>query len=144
MLNILDLSVPKHSMHGLLEVNVKVAWQFVAVHKGCTGETLSFTGFHTLSLARAMDEDKAVQAYLKGRKHLALFDDVNIGVMIEHKVGRKRALMGYIFGGANRKTYREICDEIRSGESAPVLSDRGMPSWFRAAQLETVMLEKMK
>ena len=69
-LNMLDLAGREHSMYGLLEVDVTVARQFIAEHKARTGETLSFTGFLTYCLARAVDEDKSVQAYLKGRKQL--------------------------------------------------------------------------
>jgi pyruvate/2-oxoglutarate dehydrogenase complex dihydrolipoamide acyltransferase (E2) component len=131
----LDLSEPKHSMYGLLEVDVTVARQFIAGHKARTGETLSFTAFLTLCLARAVDENKAVQGYLKGRKQLVLFDDVDVGVMIEHKVGEKRALMGHVIRRANRKRYREIHDEIRAVQSTPLPPNRGLPPWFRTALL---------
>ena len=33
-----------------------------------TGEQLSFTGYLIFCLARAVDEDKTVQAYLKGQQ----------------------------------------------------------------------------
>jgi pyruvate/2-oxoglutarate dehydrogenase complex dihydrolipoamide acyltransferase (E2) component len=135
MLNMLDLSGPTHCMYGLLEVDVTVARQFIAQHKARTRETLSFTGFLTLCLARAVDEDKAVQAYLKGRKQLVLFDDVDVGLMIEGKIGEKRALMGHVIRGANRMTYREIHQEIRSVQSRPVPPNRGLPAWFRTAML---------
>ncbi len=135
MINMLELSEMKHSMYGLLEVDVTVARHFIAEHKARTGETLSFTGFLTLCLARAVDEDKTVQAYLKGRKQLVLFDDVDVGLMIEGKMGDKRALMGYVVRGANHKTYREIHQEIRSVQSKPVPPNRGMPNWFRSAML---------
>jgi pyruvate/2-oxoglutarate dehydrogenase complex dihydrolipoamide acyltransferase (E2) component len=92
IINMLDLSAPKHCMYGLLEVDVTVARQFIAEHKARTGETLSFTGFLTLCLACAVDKDKAVQAYLKGRKQLVLFDDVDVGLMVERKIGEKSAL----------------------------------------------------
>ncbi|MCE3276245.1 MAG: hypothetical protein K0R13_2100, partial [Propionibacteriaceae bacterium] len=36
-----------------------------------------FTSYRAFCLARAVDEDKSVQAYLKGRKHLVIFDDVD-------------------------------------------------------------------
>lgn len=85
MINMLDLRGPKQSMYGLLEVDVTVARQFIAEHKARTGETLSFTGYLTFCMARAVDEDKAVQAYLKGRKQLVLFDDVDVGLMVERK-----------------------------------------------------------
>ncbi len=135
MLNMLDLSEPKHSMYGLLEVDVTVARQFIAEHRARTGEGLSFTGFLTFCLGRAVDEHREVQAYLKGLKQLILFDDVDVGMMVEGTIGDKRALMGHVIRGANRKTYRQIHDEIRSVQSTPVPPNRGLPSWFRTAML---------
>lgn len=135
MINMLDLSEPAHNMYGLLEVDVTIARQFIEKHIALTGETLSFTAFLTLCLACAVDEHKEVQAYLKGRKQLILFDDVDVGMMIEGKIGDKRALMGHVIRGANRKTYRQIHDEIRSVQSMPVPQNRGLPSWFRTAML---------
>jgi len=118
-INTLDLSCPQHSMYGLLEVDVTLARRFIADHQARTGETLSFTGFLVYCLARAVDEDKAVQGYLKGRKQLVLFDDVDVGLMVEHKDGDKRALMGHVIRRANHKTFHEIHDEIRAVQSAP-------------------------
>lgn len=135
MLSMLNLAGPKHSMYGLLEVDVTAARQLIAEHKERTGETLSFTGFLSLCLARAVDENKEVQAYLKGSKQLVLFEDVDVGVMVEHKAGDKRALMGHVIRGANRKTYREIHDEIRAVQTAPLPPNRGLPTWFRTAML---------
>lgn len=134
-LNTLDLSWTPHAIYGLLEVDVTVARQFIAEHKARTGETLSFTGYLTFCLARAVDEDKAVQAYLKNRKQFVIFDDVDVGLMVEGKIGEKKALMGHVIRGANHKTYREIHQEIRQVQSEPVPPGRGMPSWFRSAML---------
>jgi len=133
--NTLDLSWPAHTIYGLLEVDVTVVRKYIAEHKARTGETLSFAGFLTFCLARAVDEDKTIQAYRKGSKQLVLFDDVNVGLMVERNVGEKRALMGHIIQAANRKTYREIHDEIRMVQSEPVPPGRGMASWFRSAML---------
>ncbi len=133
--NTLELSWPAHSMFGLLEVDVTLPRKLINEHKAQTGETLSFAGFLTFCLARAVDEDKTVQAARKGDGQLVLFDDVNVGMMIEQKVGEKRALMGHVIRQANRKTYREIHDEIRAVQSTPVPPGRGMPSWFRSLML---------
>ena len=133
--NTLDLSWPAHTMYGLLEVDVTVARKLIAEHEARTGETLSFAGFLTFCLARAVDEDKTIQAYRKGDRQLILFDDVNVGLMVERKLGEKRALMGHVVQAANRKTYREIHDEIRRVQSEPVPPGRGMASWFRSAML---------
>jgi len=141
--NALDLSGPTHWMTGLLEVDVTLARQFIAEHKARTGEALSFTGFLVYCLARAVDENREVQAYLKGRKQIVIFDDVNVGVMVEHKDGEKTALMGHIVQSANRKSYREIHQEIRKVQSEPVPASRGMPIWFRRAMLLPWPLSKL-
>jgi hypothetical protein len=129
------LNARKHFMYGLLEVDVTVARKFIEGYRAQTGELLSFTGYLTFCLARAVDEDKAVQAYLKGRKQLVVFEDVDVGLMVERKIGEKRVLMGHVIRGANHKTYREIHQEIRSVQSKPVPPNGGMPSWFRSALL---------
>lgn len=134
-LNMLHLSGPTYNIYGLLEVDVTVARRFIAEHKARTGETLSFTGFLVYCLARAVDENKGVQAYLKGRKQFVLFDDVNVGMMIERKIGEKRPMMGHVIRGANHKTYLEIHQEIRAAQSTPVPPSRGAATWFYSAML---------
>lgn len=134
-LNTLDMSWPRHCVYGLLEVDVTVPRRTIAEHRARTGESLSFTGYLTCCLARAVDEDKSVQAYLQGRRRLVIFDDVDIGLMVERQLGDKRALMGHVIHGANRKTFWEIHDEIRRVQSEPVPPGRGMPGWYRSALL---------
>jgi pyruvate/2-oxoglutarate dehydrogenase complex dihydrolipoamide acyltransferase (E2) component len=141
--NALELSWPSHMMFGLLEVDVTVPRRYIAEHKARTGETLSFAGFLTCCLARAVDEDKSIQAHRKGDKHLVSFEDVNVGLMVERKVGEKSALMGHVVLAANRKTFREIHDEIRRVQSEPVPPGRGMTSWFRSLMLLPWPLSKL-
>ena len=129
------LNATKHFMYGLLEVDVTCARQFIADHKAQTGESLSFTGYLAFCLAKAVDEDKMVQAYRKGRTQLVVCDDVDVGLMVERKVADKSVLMGYVVRRANRKTYRDIHQEIRAAQTEPVPPRGGMPRWFRTALL---------
>jgi pyruvate/2-oxoglutarate dehydrogenase complex dihydrolipoamide acyltransferase (E2) component len=141
--NTLELSWPAHTIYGLIEVDVTVVRRFIADHKARTGETLSFAGYLTFCLARVVDEDKSIQAHRKGDKHLVLFDDVDVGLMVERKVGEKTALMGHVVRAANHKTYREIHEEIRKVQSEPVPPGRGMPNWFRSVMLLPWPLSKL-
>ena len=135
MANLLNLTWAKHCMYGLLEVDVTDAKQFIEAYKAQTGELLSFTGYLAFCLARAVDEDKAVQAYRKGSKQLVMFDDVNVGIMIERKIAEKRVLMGDVIWGANHKTYREIHQQIRSAQANLAPPSTKMVSRFRSAML---------
>jgi pyruvate/2-oxoglutarate dehydrogenase complex dihydrolipoamide acyltransferase (E2) component len=99
-------------IHGLLEVDVSRAHTFLREYKANTGEALSFTAFLMVCLAKAVEEHKAVQASRKGRKHLILFEEVDVLTYIE----RGTAPMPYIIRAANHKTVREIHQEIRAAQ----------------------------
>jgi pyruvate/2-oxoglutarate dehydrogenase complex dihydrolipoamide acyltransferase (E2) component len=130
-----ELKSGRHCMYALLEVDVTVIRQFIENYKTQTGEQLSFTGYLISCLARAVDENKAVQSYRKGSKQLIIFDDVDVGFMIELKKGEKRFLTGRVIRAANRKTFWEIHHEIRAVQASQVLSDADSVSWFRSAML---------
>jgi len=131
----LGLKADRHIMYALLEVDVTLARQFIEAYKAKTGEALSFTGYLIACLARAVDEDKTVQAYRKGSKQLVIFDDVDVGFMIELKSGEKRVLRGHVIRGANRKTFQQIHQEIREVQSNRVPVEAETASWFRSALL---------
>lgn len=133
-LNILDLPRPSLSMFGLLEVDVTIARKFIADHKARTSETLSFTGYLAYCLARAVDANKVVQSYRKGRKQIIMFDEVSVGLMVERQIGETREMTGYVVRDASHKSYLEIHQEIRTAQSTPV-SDKQMPGWFKSIML---------
>ena len=129
--NYLDLYWWKHSIYALLEVDVTDARQFIENHRVQTGEALSFTGYLAFCLARAVDEDKSVQAYPKGRKHLIIFDDVDVFLPVERELAATRAAIPYVIRRANHKSFVEIHREIRAFQTQPVQPGTGMPSAFR-------------
>ncbi len=106
----------KPMMHFLLEVDVTRARQYIREHKANTGETLSFTAFLIACVGKAVDENKAVQAYRKGKKHLVLFDEVDVETQIERDIAGEKQNITYIVRAANRKTFREIHHEIRAAQ----------------------------
>ena len=117
-------SVPhKSMMHGLIEVDVTRARAFLRDHKAKTREALSFTAFIIACVAKAVDENKAVRASRKGRKHLILFEDVDVYLPIEHDMAGQKQPIPSIIRAANRKTVREIHQEIRAAQVQGVTKD---------------------
>jgi pyruvate/2-oxoglutarate dehydrogenase complex dihydrolipoamide acyltransferase (E2) component len=106
----------KPMIHGWGEVDVTSARAFLQDQKAKTGESLSFTAFLIACLAKAVDENKAVQAFRKGSNHLILFADVDVLTYIERDVAGQKQIMPYIIRAANRKTVREIHHEIRAAQ----------------------------
>lgn len=115
----------RHLIHGLMELDVTTAREYLRTHKVQTGESLSFTGFLVSCWARAVETDKSVQAYRNWRNQLVIFDDVDVVILIETQLGG--VALPHILRAANRKTFRQIHDEIRSVQSDPSRSAQTGP-----------------
>jgi len=104
----------KSTIHGLLEVDVSQARRFIADHKAHTGETLSFTAWAITCLGKAVDMDRRVQAYRDWRNRLVIFDEVDVNTVFETEDEGEKVVVAYFVRAANKKTFRQIHDEIRS------------------------------
>ena len=110
----------KPMIHGLLEVDVTTAREFLRNHKAKIGESFSFTAFIITCVAQAVDENKSLHACRKGSKHLVLFDEVDVGTLVEREVAGQKQPIVSIIRAANKKTFREIHDEIRAAQAEKV------------------------
>jgi pyruvate/2-oxoglutarate dehydrogenase complex dihydrolipoamide acyltransferase (E2) component len=106
----------KPMMHGLIEVDVTKARGYVQDVKARTGESPSFTAFIIACLGRAVDEHRYLHALRKGNQHLVLFGDVDVLTWIEREIAGQPQVLPCIVRGANRKTFRDIHDEIRAAQ----------------------------
>ncbi len=126
VVEVLHLGEHKHIMHGLLEVDVTTARRFIRQYEARTGDQLSFTTFIIACLGKAVAEDKTVQALRLGRHKLIVFDDVDVGTMVERTtVEGEKVVRGYVFRAVDKKTYQEINREMQEVQSRP--ADEVMP-----------------
>lgn len=110
------LGAKRHVIYGLVEVDVTRAREQLRLLSS-EGNKLSFTAFIAASLARAIADNKKVQAYRDWRGRLVVFRDVDVVTMIEPAPGV--AAIPHIIRQANRRTVREISDEIRAIQARP-------------------------
>lgn len=81
------------AMYGLLEVDVTTPRRLIQDERTRTRTGLSFTAFLVGCLAQAVDENRQVQAFRKGRRHLIVFDEVDVATLIEVDAGHIRGLL---------------------------------------------------
>lgn len=121
----------KHTVHGLVEVDVTEPRRILHEHKERTGESLSFTGFIIACFAQAVDMNKHMQAYRSWRGQLIIFEDVDVNTMFEVEVDGKKMVRPHIIRAANRKTFRELHEEIRSFQKGHESSqEASFTRWF--------------
>jgi len=120
MITIGSVSSHKHTIRGLVEIDVTRARQSIREHKARTGEHLSFTAFLAACVGQAVDRNKEVHAYRNWRSQLVLFDDVDIHIQVERDMQGQKFPVPHIVRGANNKTVRDIQEEIRTVQAEPM------------------------
>lgn len=123
----LELMHRKHIVHGLTEIDVTAPRKFIHEYKARTSESLSFTAFIIGCLAKAIDEDKQMHAYRKGRRKLVIFDDVDVNTLIEHEVDGVKIATPHVFRAANRKTVLELHREMRQSQQQKTKGFKTVP-----------------
>jgi pyruvate/2-oxoglutarate dehydrogenase complex dihydrolipoamide acyltransferase (E2) component len=116
------LSSRRHIIYGLLEVDVTQPRLLMRAQAAASGSKISFTAFIVACLAKSIEANPQVQAYLDWRGRLVIFKEVDVVTMIEPEKGA--VAIPHIIRAANRKTVREISDEIRSIQSQPKKSEQ--------------------
>ena len=113
----------KHTIHGLVEFDITRARETLRQHKVQTGEALSFSAFFLSCLGKAIDLDKQMHAYRNWHNQLITFDEVDVNMLFEVEVDGKKTIRPHILKRVNKKSVREIHEEIRAfqneHESAP-------------------------
>lgn len=107
----------KPLIHLFMEADVTQARTRLRAYRRETGQGVSFTAFLVGCLARAVDENKRVQAYRRRRK-LVIFDDVDACVIVEQPVGDTRLPVPHVIRAANRRDLPGIHSEIRRFQEA--------------------------
>ena len=108
------------TVYALVEYDVTRPRQLMLQHRDSTDEALSFTSFIVRCVAKAVDEDKEMAAYRKADKGMIIFDDVDVSTLIERDFGGRKHPTLHFVTSANKKSFREIHEEILRAKNAPV------------------------
>jgi pyruvate/2-oxoglutarate dehydrogenase complex dihydrolipoamide acyltransferase (E2) component len=111
------MGLQKHTVHGLVEFDITRAREAIRAHKVQSGEALSFSAFFLACLGKAIELDKQMHAYRNWRNQLIIFEEVDVNMLFEVEVDGKKTIRPHILRGVNKKSIREIHEEIRTFQS---------------------------
>jgi pyruvate/2-oxoglutarate dehydrogenase complex dihydrolipoamide acyltransferase (E2) component len=113
----MELNHRRHTMHGLIEVDVTDARRAIKQYRARTGAPLSLTAFMISCFARAVAQHTAMQAYCLGSGRLVLFADVDVGTMVEREIEGAKLPVPLIIRAAQAKSLDQISQEIRAAQN---------------------------
>ena len=111
----LEMGSRQHNVHALLDVDIYHARKSL---KSAPGGAISFSAYVVHCVAQAVSADRQIHAVRRGR-NVILFDDVDIAVLVEKKIGGERIPLPFILRAANSKSPLQIHHEIREAMNAP-------------------------
>lgn len=125
------LGTRKHTVHGLVEFDVTEARTLIRDHRSRTGEALSFSAFFLNCLGEAIESNKFMHAYRDWRNRLILFENVDVNMLFEVEVQGKKTIRPHILRGVNKKSMRDLHDEIRAFQKGHMESrESRLIDWF--------------
>jgi len=128
VLDTLRLGHNKPMMHGFMELDVTRARQLLRAHRLRTGESISFTAFILACLGKAVAAHPEVHALRDWFGRLVMFEDVDATTIVEVKTDGRPFALAHVVHGINRRTVRDIHEEIRAVQSSGMSS---LPVDFR-------------
>lgn len=140
-----QLGLRKHTIHGLVEFDITDARATLRQHKIRTGEALSFSAFFLNCLGKAIENNPEMNAY-RSRRKMVLFADVDVNMLFEVEVDSQKSIRPHILRAVNRKSIRELHEEIRAFQSGHARSEEArfidwfvrLPGWVRRAFLRSL------
>jgi pyruvate/2-oxoglutarate dehydrogenase complex dihydrolipoamide acyltransferase (E2) component len=132
----------KHVVHGFGEVDVTLPRSIMKKYREKTGETLSFTAFIIKCLGQSVDENKYMHACRNGKNRLVLFDEVDVSTIIERDnadMHGKKMPMSWVLRAVNKKSYQDICKEIRNAQTVDITKGAKADRNKMYAKLPTVI-----
>ncbi|UCD00727.1 MAG: 2-oxo acid dehydrogenase subunit E2 [Promethearchaeota archaeon] len=119
-LDFLALGDNKHYVKGLIEYDVTEGLNKIRDHEKNTGEKISLTAWLLICIGHAASEYKEVHSMMLGKKKIIIFDDVDISITVEKNANGVKSPMPLVVRKTNKKTVKQISDEIRIAQSEQV------------------------
>ena len=115
-IDICELGRKKHHITALLDIDVTDARVKLRAYRAHHGESLSFTAWVTHCVAAAAAEYPETVAYLKGRRRMAVSEEIDVAVAVEKQTGGHRVPLPLVMRGCGHKSVAVIHQEIRQAQ----------------------------
>lgn len=109
----------KHRVFALLELDVTDARQMVAERKR-QGQHISFNAWLIKCVSKAVEEHRIIQGVRTGKRGIAIFEDIDISIMIERVVQQQKVPLPYVIRQTDKKSVLDISGEIKAGQRQPI------------------------
>lgn len=114
--DIFEVGMGKHHISAMLEFDVTESRAKLRELRK-KGVSVSFNAWLIRAIATVLEKYPEAAAYLHSKKKLIIFEDINVSVIVEKKIGETKVPIPLVIEKANKKSAAEISGEIESAKS---------------------------
>ena len=114
--DIFSVGLLKHHVSALLEFDVTESRKKLHDLRK-SGVNVSFNAWIIKVISSILQKHPEASAYLYNKKKLILFNDINISILVEKKIGDKKVPIPIVIEKTNQKTALEIALEIEAAKN---------------------------
>ncbi len=114
-----QLARSKHHVTALLEIDVTDSRQRIKNYKKEIAK-ISFTAWLIKAICTTIKKNPSITAFLRGKRNLVIFDDINVSVIVEKELNGERVPIPLLIEKANEKSI-ELLTQLISDSKDNVL-----------------------
>lgn len=124
-MDVCEMGKRKHHVSGLLELDVTKARQDLRSYNRKHSEKVSFNAFLISTISKSLMQYEHVAAYLKGKRRLLIFQDINLSLVVEKVIEGQKVPIPLIIEKAQELSLESITSQI-SGAKNKALTEKDL------------------
>ncbi|MEK6479694.1 2-oxo acid dehydrogenase subunit E2 [Catalinimonas sp. 4WD22] len=117
--DVFSLGLRKHHIAALIEVDVTESREKLRQQH----EKVSFTAWLIKVISHTLKDYEQAAAYLKGKRSLILFSDINVSIIVEKELNGYKVPMPLLIEKANERSLASITKQIQEARENPLDKD---------------------
>lgn len=110
------IGLQKHHIPAILEIDVTECREKIRQYKRTKGK-ISFTAWLIKVICSTIKDYEEVAAYLKGKRELVIFDDINVSVAVEKLINGSRVPIPLVVEKADKRSIESITEQIEDARN---------------------------
>lgn len=128
------IGVKRHHIAALIEVDVSESRDKIKRYKE-KGNEISFTAWLIKVIANSIKDYENVAAYLRGKREIILFNDINISIAVEKDINGQKVPIPLIIEKVNERSIESITKQIIQAKNQ-ILTDRDIVLRSQSGRIE--------
>jgi pyruvate/2-oxoglutarate dehydrogenase complex dihydrolipoamide acyltransferase (E2) component len=134
--DVFSIGLQRHHISALLEFDVTGSRKSLRYLRK-KGINISFNAWIIKAIASVLQNHPEAAAFLYNKKKLIIFDDINVSMLVEKKIGDTRVPIPVVIEKTNQKSALEITSEIENAKNQE-LSEADIVLQKKSARYESI------